>query len=168
MKASSLRQKRKSPAGASAEPHGKQSLRLWIKMLMTTTIIEKKVRLFLKDNCNTTLPRFDVMAALYREDGKISMSRLSEKLLVSNGNVTGVISRLIEDGLVVRETDPNDRRIQYVALSERGRSTFLKTAAMHEQLIDSIFGEIADSEISEIISIMDDVHDRSASRLEIL
>lgn len=137
-------------------------------MLITTTIIEKKVRLFLKDNCDTTLPRFDVMAALYRENRKISMSRLSDKLLVSNGNVTGVVGRLVEDGLVVRETDANDRRIQYVSLSDRGRATFLKTAGKHERLIDSIFAGLADEEIARIIAVMDDVHERSASNLEVL
>src|SRR5579883_1727733 len=85
-----------------APPHSKQSLRLWLKLLGCTLIVEKRLRARLDEDFATTLPRFDVLAALERHPHGLRMSALSEFLLVSNGNVTGVVSRLIEEGLVTR------------------------------------------------------------------
>lgn len=126
-------------------------------MLITTTLIEKRIRLYLKENCNTTLPRFDAMAALERAGEKITMSQLSDRLLVSNGNVTVLINRLVEDGLVDRQTDENDRRIQYVALTKAGRQAFSKAAEMHEALVDFIFSDIGDPEINKLLQMISEM-----------
>ena len=107
-----------------AEPHAKQSLRVWLRMLGATTIIEKKIRAYLKAEFDSTLPRFDVLAALDRETAPITLSQLTDHLLVSNGNVTGLVNRLVEDGLVSRENDPDDRRVQRVMLTQDGRDAF--------------------------------------------
>ena len=137
--------------------HAKQSLRLWIRILITTTLIEKRIRLYLKENCSTTLPRFDAMAALERAGEKITMSQLSDRLLVSNGNVTVLINRLVEDGLVDRQTDENDRRIQYVTLTKAGRQAFSKAAEMHEALVDFIFSDIGDPEINKLLQMISEM-----------
>ena len=83
----------------------KQSLRLWLRLLSCTNTIEKKARAMLNARFGTTLPRFDVMAALDREPDGLTMSGLSELLLVSNGNITAIVARLVEDGLVTRTRD---------------------------------------------------------------
>lgn len=126
-------------------------------MLLTTTLIEKRIRLYLKETCNTTLPRFDAMAALERAGEKITMSQLSDRLLVSNGNVTVLINRLVEDGLVDRQADENDRRIQYVSLTPAGRKAFLQVAEMHEALVDSIFSEISDAKIDKLLRMISEM-----------
>src|SRR5271156_7128708 len=77
-------------------PHSKQSLRLWLKLLVCTLIVEKRLRARLDEDFATTLPRFDVLAALERHPSGLRMSALSEFLMVSNGNVTGVVSRLLQ------------------------------------------------------------------------
>lgn len=120
-------------------------------MILTTTLIEKKIRSYLKEECETTLPRFDVMAALDRAGEKITMSQLSERLLVSNGNVTVLINRLVEDDIVDRNSDENDRRIQYVSLTEKGRSCFHDMAKIHESYIDYIFSDLTETEISNLL-----------------
>jgi DNA-binding MarR family transcriptional regulator len=113
-------------------------------------MIEKAVRSHLRENCATTLPRFDVLSALDRAGEKLTMSTLSERLLVSNGNVTGVVARLLEDGLVAREADPDDRRAQRVFMTELGRRTFAEMAKEHEWLIDHIMAPLSGPEIAQL------------------
>src|ERR1700754_1054046 len=88
--------------------HSKQSLRLWLRLLSCSTTLEKKARAMLIERFDTTLPRFDVMAGLDRAPNGLTMSELSKLLLVSNGNVTTIVSRLVEDGIVTRTQDKDD------------------------------------------------------------
>jgi len=154
-------------AADTAPPHTKQSLRLWLRLLGTTTIIEKKLRSWLKSEWNTTLPRFDVLAVLDREATPITMSHLSDRLLVSNGNVTGLVSRLIEDGHVTRSVDPANRRTFYVCLTAKGRKAFRAMAADHELWIDEMFENVTDHDMTALLTLVTeiyhDVHDRMES-----
>jgi len=89
-----------------AASDSKQRLRLWLKMLGCTNLVEREVRTRLRRQFNVTLPRFDLMAALERHPGGLTMGALSKHLMVSNGNVTGVVDRLVKDGLVRRASPP--------------------------------------------------------------
>lgn len=133
--------------------HAKQSLRVWLRMLGTTTLIEKRIRSYLKAEYSSTLPRFDVLAALERESAPITMSQLTDHLFVSNGNVTGLVTRLVEDGLVWRESDPDDRRAQRVMLTAKGRKAFSEMAREHENLVDGFFTCLADAEMEELLRL---------------
>jgi DNA-binding MarR family transcriptional regulator len=133
-------------------PHAKQSLRLWLRLLTCTTSIEKKARAMLNARFGTTLPRFDVLAALEREPDGLTMSALSEFLLVSNGNVTPIVSRLVEDGLVTRTQDKADRRVLRVKLTAKGRRDFRAMAGEHERWIDRLLADLADPEISQLLA----------------
>jgi DNA-binding MarR family transcriptional regulator len=135
-------------------PHSKQSLRLWLKLLSCTMIVEKRLRTKLDAQFGTTLPRFDVLAALERHSEGLKMSALSEFLMVSNGNVTGVVSRLIEDGLVTRTVDEADRRSATVRLTRKGRESFLKMAAENERWMDEMFGALSDHQIEELMRLL--------------
>jgi DNA-binding MarR family transcriptional regulator len=135
------------------EAHAKQSLRVWIRLLRATTLIEKAVRSHLRIRCATTLPRFDVLSALDRAGAELTMSELSERLLVSNGNVTGVIARLIEEGFVGRQTDPSDRRVHRVFLTQSGRLAFRHLAQEHEALIDHIMAGFGESEMEQLLDL---------------
>jgi DNA-binding MarR family transcriptional regulator len=101
---------------------------------------------------DTTLPRFDVMAALDREPEGLTMSALSEHLLVSNGNVTAIVARLVEDGLVTRTQEKSDRRVLRVKLTAKGRRDFRGFAAAHEAWIEQLLGDLPDSEINPLLS----------------
>ena len=137
-----------------AEPHAKQSLRVWLRMLRATTIIEKRIRAYLKSEFDSTLPRFDVLSALYRETAPITMSQLTDHLLVSNGNLKGLVSRLADDGLISRESDPDDRRAQRVMLTEQGREAFRDMAERHEALVDSLFAGLPDPEMDQLLGLV--------------
>lgn len=131
----------------------KQALRVWLRMLSATTRIEKRVRSFLKREFDSTLPRFDVLAELDRETAPITMSELTEHLLVTNGNVTGLVNRLVEDGLVARDADPVDRRVQRVILTGAGRKAFRGMAESHERLIDSFFSSLSDQQMDMLLQL---------------
>lgn len=135
-------------------PHSKQSLRLWLKLLSCSMIVEKRLRARLDEDFNTTLPRFDVLAALERHAPGLKMSELSESLMVSNGNVTGVVSRLIEDGLVTRTVDQADRRSATVRLTRKGRDGFLKMAQAHEQWMDEMFADLSDNQAGDLMRLL--------------
>lgn len=136
-----------------AQPHAKQSLRVWLRMLRATTIVEKRIRAYLKAEFDSTLPRFDVLSALYRETAPITMTQLTNHLLVSNGNVTGLVNRLVEDGLISRESDPDDRRAQCVMLTSEGREAFREMAEKHEALVDSLFAAMSDDEMERLLHL---------------
>ena len=133
-------------------PHAKQSLRLWLRLLTCTNSIEKKARAMLTARFGTTLPRFDVLAALEREVDGLTMSALSEFLLVSNGNVTAIVARLVEDGLVTRTQDKADRRVLRVKLTAKGRRDFRAMAGEHERWIDRLLADLGDPEISHLLA----------------
>lgn len=127
-------------AQVTTEPASKARLRLWLRLLAAQRVIENEVRERLRVEHATTLPRFDVMAALYRAEPGLKMSELSGALKVSNGNVTGIVDRLVNDGLIVRAPVPGDRRAMLVKLTERGREVFADMAAAHEGWIDELLG----------------------------
>ena len=125
---------------------GKERLRLWIRLLRASRTIEAELRERLKKEFNTTLPRFDVMAALYRSPEGMLMSDLSRFLLVSNGNVTGIVDRLVSEGLVTRARRNGDRRTSMVRLTEAGTSSFRDMAAAHEGWIGELLGGVTEEE----------------------
>lgn len=133
----------------------KQSLRVWLKMLKASKHIEALVRERLRQEFDTTLPRFDVMAALYRYEGGLKMSELSAALRVSNGNVTGIIERLVADGAVLRAPVTGDRRAMQVCLTQKGREEFSAMAAAHEGWINEIMGVLSMDQSIQLLAIMD-------------
>ncbi|MBK0328916.1 MarR family transcriptional regulator [Rhodobacteraceae bacterium F11138] len=126
---------RDGPAAGS-----KERLRLWLRLLKSTRGVEARLRENLRVEFNSTLPRFDVMAALARFDDGLKMSALSGVLRVSNGNVTGIVDRLTQEGLVVRMQVPGDRRAMKVRLTPKGRDVFAAQAEAHERWIDEMLG----------------------------
>lgn len=125
------------------ETASKTRLRLWIRLLRASRLIEAVARERLKTQYHATLPRFDVMAALYRRPDGMLMSEISRFLMVSNGNVTGIVDRLVADGLVVRAQRNGDRRTSFVSLTRKGRAGFEDMAAAHERWIDELLGGVS-------------------------
>lgn len=132
----------------TAENHRK--LKLWLRLLTCTIKVENLISTRLREQFSTTLPRFDVMAALSRAEEDLTMGELSKWLLVSNGNVTGVVNRLVKDGLVARRR-AKDRRIQYVRLTPAGRRQFKSIAAAHEGWINQMLEPLSDRDIGSLM-----------------
>ncbi|MGP1255763.1 MAG: MarR family winged helix-turn-helix transcriptional regulator [Kiloniellales bacterium] len=135
----------------------KLRLRLWLQMLKATRHIESELREKLRLEHGTTLPRFDVMAALERRQEGLKMSELSRRLMVSNGNVTGIVDRLVEDGLVVRVEVEGDRRATRVRLTSDGRRTFEAMAMKHAQWIQQFVDPLDDEEVVETTAALEKI-----------
>jgi DNA-binding MarR family transcriptional regulator len=138
------------PVMARRDTDSKARLRLWIRLLRATRIVEAQTRELFKERFNVTVPRFDVLAALYRKPEGMLMSEISRFLLVSNGNVTGIVDRLVSDGFVVRSQRNGDRRTSFVRLTTAGRAAFAEMSAAHEGWIDRLFGAVSEREADQI------------------
>jgi DNA-binding MarR family transcriptional regulator len=135
----------------------RQHLRLWLKLLKTTGTMETLLRNRLKAECDTTLPRFDVMAALDHHPDGLRMSELSSFLMVSNGNVTGIANRLVEEGLVARQTDAEDGRVQILVLTPTGKTQFQAMANKHAGWVDDILGPLKDDDIKQTMALLEQI-----------
>jgi len=136
----------------AAPPPSKQRLRLWLRLLRATRAIEVELRERLRRDFATTLPQFDVMAALARKEDGMSMTELSRMLMVSNGNVTGLIDRLAAEKLVLRQAPANDRRSYIVRLTSKGTSHFAAIAKAHEAWVDELLAKIGTADAGGLIS----------------
>jgi DNA-binding MarR family transcriptional regulator len=124
---------------ARAHSEHAQELRLWLRLLTCSQLIEKRVRAGLREQFDTTLPRFDLMAQLERHPEGLKMKELSHRLMVTGGNVTGITDQLVAEGLVERMAVEGDRRAFLVRLTPAGRSAFERMATQHEQWIVEAF-----------------------------
>jgi DNA-binding MarR family transcriptional regulator len=137
-----------------SEPLSKRRLKMWIRLLGVTRAAEGELREFLRVRHNTTLPRFDVMAALYRRREGVTMSELSRMLLVSNGNATTVVDRLEKDGLVRRAPSETDRRTVFVALTPEGLVQFEGLAEGHEAEVARLFASLSEADLDALTEIL--------------
>jgi DNA-binding MarR family transcriptional regulator len=145
-----------SPADAETRLTGDdhEALRLWLRLYATSNLVEQRVRRRLQERFDTTLPRFDLMAQLERAPEGLKMGDLSRRMMVTGGNVTGVVDALEKDGLVARIADPADRRAWRVRLTAVGRRAFRGMAAEHEQWIADAFAGLAASDIAQLSDLL--------------
>lgn len=137
----------------------KQRLRVWIRLLRATRAIEAELRERLRVRFAMTLPQFDVMAALYREERGMTMTELSRRLMVSNGNVTGIIDRLVAEAYVLRQA-AEDRRSFIVRLTPKGAARFAAVADAHEQWVDQLLSDFDEKEMQMLIGHFDGLAER--------
>lgn len=138
----------------------KQRLRLWLRLLRATRAMESDLRERLRVQFGITLPQFDVMAALYRKADGITMTELSRMLIVSNGNVTGIIERLVADKLVTRRPAAGDRRSFLVRLTPKGQQQFGVAAGAHQEWVDRLLSDFDGEQAEMIIQHLDGLPSR--------
>lgn len=135
--------------------HRRDAVRLWLRLLSCTMVIEKRLKRDLADRFATTLPRFDVLAALDRAPDGLSMGALGRALLVSNGNITGLVQTLARDGEVAIAAAPGDRRSAIVTLTDAGRDRFTAMAAAHHGWIETMFAGLSATQTAELLALLD-------------
>lgn len=136
------------------DPLSKRRLKVWIRLLGLTRAAEGNLREYLRLAHDTTLPRFDVMAALFRRREGVTMTELSRMLLVSNGNATAVVDRLERDGLVRRSPSETDRRTVFVRLTDAGVAAFEAQADGHEREVNRILSGLSDADLDALAEIL--------------
>jgi DNA-binding MarR family transcriptional regulator len=148
------------------EPRSKRRLRLWLRLYAATSVIEREMRRFLRQHFATTLPRFDLMAALERAPEGLTMGELSRRLMVSGGNITSIVVRLERDGLVRRRSPAADRRTSYVALTEQGRTLFEAMAREHERWINELLTDVADEDGDALTDLLGGLKRQAEAKAE--
>jgi DNA-binding MarR family transcriptional regulator len=132
----------------------KTELRLWLRLFTCKMVIENEVRRRLRDTFAVTLPRFDLMAQLERTPGGMTLGELSQRMMVTNGNVTGLVDRLVAQGLVERRPSPTDRRAQIVSLTTEGRKTFRAMARANGDWVAELLADLGPGEIDELMRLL--------------
>jgi DNA-binding MarR family transcriptional regulator len=142
-----------------------EALRLWLRMLTCTQLVEKQVRSLLREQFDTTLPRFDLMAQLERSPDGLKMNELSRRLMVTGGNVTGITDQLVAEGLVERVDVAGDRRAWRVRLTAQGRRVFTDMARQHEAWIVAAFDDLSPREVETLHRLLGKVKQRQSRPL---
>ena len=127
------------------------SLRLWLRLLTCTNLIEGRLRSYLREEFGTTLPRFDFMAQLERVPEGLTMGELSQRMMVSGGNVSGIAAQLEKAELITRAPVPGNRRSFQVRLTERGRREFEVMAKRHEEWVIDMLGGLSVSDVDQLM-----------------
>jgi DNA-binding MarR family transcriptional regulator len=132
----------------------RDNVRLSLRLLSTSRLIEREVDALMRSRFDSTIARFDLLSALQRH-GALTLGEVSQYLLVSNGNVTQLASRLKADGLIEAQTDENDRRIQRVRLTRRGEGVFKQMAKAHAACVDSLLGDLGQADKQALTRLLD-------------
>jgi DNA-binding MarR family transcriptional regulator len=146
---------------ARAHSEHPEALRLWLRMLTCTQLVEKQIRSGLRERFDTTLPRFDLMAQLERAGSGLKMSELSRRMMVTGGNVTGITDQLVAEGLVERVDVEGDRRAYRVRLTSKGRRQFNEMAQQHESWILQAFSTLNEKDIATLHKLLGKVKEHS-------
>lgn len=132
----------------------KLELRVWLRLLTCANLVEGQVRNGLRETFEITLPRFDLLAQLDRAPDGLTMGELSNRLMVSNGNVTGLTERLVSEGLVARLPSTRDRRESRVKLTAQGKRIFDRMTPVHERWIDELFAGLSRTEMAQLLELL--------------
>jgi DNA-binding MarR family transcriptional regulator len=151
---------------ARAHSEHPDALRLWLRLLTCTQLVEKGVRTQLRERFDTTLPRFDLMAQLERAPEGLKMNELSRRMMVTGGNVTGITDQLVAEGLVDRVDVAGDRRAYRVRLTAKGRKLFHEMAHQHESWIVDAFAGLTDKDVATLHKLLGKVKDHARSRAQ--
>jgi len=150
---------------ARAHSEHPDELRLWLRLLTCTQLVEKQVRNGLREQFTTTLPRFDLMSQLERAPDGLKMNELSRRMMVTGGNVTGITDQLVTEGLVERVDVAGDRRAWRVRLTARGRKLFIDMAQAHEDWIVEAFAALNGKEIAQLHRLLGKVKQHSHQQM---
>jgi DNA-binding MarR family transcriptional regulator len=137
---------------ARSEDH--HALRIWLRLLTCTQLIERQVRSRLREKFATTLPRFDLMAQLERQRDGLKMNELSRMLMVTGGNITAIVDQLEHEGLVERLDDAADRRAFRIRLTRTGERTFAEMARAHEEWVVELLAGLSRREQEELLKLL--------------
>ena len=131
-----------------------RALRIWLRLLTCTQLIERQVRSRLRERFSTTLPRFDLMAQLERHAEGLKMSELSRLLMVTGGNVTAIVDQLEKEGLVERLEEPADRRAFRISLTRAGEKSFAEMARAHEAWVVELLAGMSRRDQDELLKLL--------------
>jgi DNA-binding MarR family transcriptional regulator len=132
----------------------KQIIRLWLGLLKNTGEIERYLRTQLHKNFASTLPQFDLLAALDNSEKPLSKTELSQQMMVSNGNVTWLVNRMVGEGLITNVQSAKDRRVKLVELTDKGDTNFQNMVVEHEKWLLNLFKDLKTDDLNLLVSLL--------------
>lgn len=151
---------------AAAAQDDRIDLRVWLRLLSCSNMIEAEIRRRLRREFGVTLPWFDALAQLHREPGGLTMSALSRRLMVTNGNATSLIDRLEGEGHVERRTEPLDQRVQRVRLIRKGRAAFGRMHPAHRRWVSELLADTKQSDLTRLHGLLANLKGSIAGALD--
>lgn len=139
---------------AEAPADHRRELRLWLRLLTCSTLIESEIRRRLRDAYAFTLPRFDLLAQLDRSADGLVLKDVSRRLMVSAGNVTAIVDRLLQSGHITRTASPIDKRVQIIRMTPEGRADFRRMAERHGDWIGQLVGGLSAGETETLMQLL--------------
>ena len=130
------------------------SVRVWLRLLACTNLIESRAATALRDEFATTLPRFDFLSQLERNPGGLRMTEISQRMMVTGGNITRIADQLLAEGLISRSVAPADRRASIVKLTAAGRRAFAEMARRHEEWIIMMFAGLGEADRNQLYALL--------------
>ncbi len=132
-------------------------IRIWLRLLTCANLIEGRIRKNLRDNFETTLPRFDVLAQIDRTPDGQPMRELSRRMMVTNGNITPLVDRLVDDNLIKRDPSPDDRRVQHVRLTPEGKEALSEMIPAHSSWVNNLMADLNRESASDLYTLLGDL-----------
>jgi DNA-binding MarR family transcriptional regulator len=132
-------------------------LRVWLRLLTCANLIERRVRKNLRDKFDTTLPRFDVLAQIQRTPDGQPMRELSRRMMVTNGNITPLVDRLVDEKLIRRDPSPEDRRVQHVSLTEDGQDALDEMIPAHSSWVNNLMADLDRDSAAQLFELLGDL-----------
>ena len=144
-------------SAGEADADNRAQVRLWLRLLACTSLIGAELRRQFREEFDFTMPRFDVLAQLDREPSGLVLGELPKRLMVTAGNLTPIVDRLVEDGFVTRTPSPLDRRVQIVCMTAAGRRAFRRMAKKHGLWLASLLAEFPKGRLDGLVKDLDDL-----------
>jgi DNA-binding MarR family transcriptional regulator len=138
----------------------RESVRTHLRIATCYNLLMREARQRVVNRWNLTLPQFEVLAELARADaGGFTFVELSRLLLVTSGNLTGIVDRLEDQKLVARQPDGKDRRVIRVALTDKGRKVTDHMLPAHAADIEEILSFMPRSALAQLSELLGRLRD---------
>ncbi|MBV8836951.1 MAG: MarR family transcriptional regulator [Alphaproteobacteria bacterium] len=129
------------------------ALRAWFRLLLIHKTISRKIAVHLRAQFGLSTARFDTLAQLHAAGGRMTMGELSSRLMVTSGNVTGLVDGMVADRFVTRRPHATDRRSIIIAITPTGRKLFAKVSAALARWIGAAMGDMSKAELAQLIAL---------------
>jgi len=145
------------PPMANKVPEGR-GMDAWHSLLQAHATLMRQLAMDLERETGLALADFDVLAQLSVAGGDLRMTELAARALISRSGMTRRVARLVDQGLVRRETADADGRGVVVALTDAGAARLTETAPVHVRGISDLFvARLDDQELAALKSTLDKV-----------
>lgn len=138
-----------------------RSVRVWFRLIRLEARMQAAVGERLR-GIGVSIPQCDVLTTLTEQEG-VSQQELAKRLYVTKGNISSLLDRLEEAGLVERRSTVSDRRQYAVYLTETGRRTAEKAIAVQHRWIASTLGRMTEVDLAaletQLVALRDIVRD---------